>query len=388
MQRTHVLPGTPVIGIIGSAGAFGRWFSRFFSEQMRLQVLGYDPQDPQSTCPEFLAHNADVLLFSVPIRHMSECVRQFASYAQKRQPRQLWIEICSLKHPISKYLRCLSVDVLSLHPMCAPPSHSTLFGQGMIVCTVPESGWTPWVNHLLTQLEARIVRTDYKTHDRVMAIVQSLTHAIHLVQASVLADVLPGLGENIDLQAVLSHRSKIFALDIALVGRILSSNSAIYEDIQFYNPFSLEIMQSMKDSIEHLYRCVQARDASARSHFQTHFFERTRHVLGNAVVANANASFVQIASLHADIDALSSVSILLFQHSLELVLPALCSIFMQFELRMCGLHTYKDTKGRQCLCVRLDKQIPVAMRASFEEAVECLGCAVGESEPYANCSGG
>jgi prephenate dehydrogenase len=59
---------SPVIGIVGSAGAYGRWLRRFFVERMRLAVLGHDPSDPAGDGIERLLADADVLLFAAPIR--------------------------------------------------------------------------------------------------------------------------------------------------------------------------------------------------------------------------------------------------------------------------------------------------------------------------------
>ena len=38
----------PVIGIIGSEGAYGRWLRRFFEDRMQLRVLGHDPATEDS----------------------------------------------------------------------------------------------------------------------------------------------------------------------------------------------------------------------------------------------------------------------------------------------------------------------------------------------------
>ena len=33
----------PLVGIVGSQGAFGRWLARFLRERMGVQVIGRDP---------------------------------------------------------------------------------------------------------------------------------------------------------------------------------------------------------------------------------------------------------------------------------------------------------------------------------------------------------
>ena len=60
----------PLIGIVGSGGAYGLWLRRFFETRMGLEVIGHDPVDPTSQTPEQLLEQADVLLFSAPIRYV------------------------------------------------------------------------------------------------------------------------------------------------------------------------------------------------------------------------------------------------------------------------------------------------------------------------------
>ena len=66
--RNDGMTSPPVIGIVGSAGAYGRWLCRFFVERMGLAVLGHDPSAPASDAVERLLAEADVLLFAAPIR--------------------------------------------------------------------------------------------------------------------------------------------------------------------------------------------------------------------------------------------------------------------------------------------------------------------------------
>ena len=58
----------PVVGIVGSRGAFGRWMARFLRERMGLQVIGHDPAGDTALSPRDLALQADVLVFSAPGR--------------------------------------------------------------------------------------------------------------------------------------------------------------------------------------------------------------------------------------------------------------------------------------------------------------------------------
>ena len=69
-------PLRPVIGIVGSAGAYGRWLQQFFEQAMGLQVIGHDPADTGSASPEQVIAGAQVVIFSVPIRHTAQIIGQ------------------------------------------------------------------------------------------------------------------------------------------------------------------------------------------------------------------------------------------------------------------------------------------------------------------------
>ena len=62
-------PARPVVGLVGSEGAYGRWLRRFFAEGMGLEVIGRDPADRHSPSVRELVERADVLVFAAPIRH-------------------------------------------------------------------------------------------------------------------------------------------------------------------------------------------------------------------------------------------------------------------------------------------------------------------------------
>ena len=75
-------PRTPrTVGIVGSAGAYGRWLCRFFQQHLQLQVIGHDPADPDSHTPEHLLAQADVLVFSAPIRHTPALIAELPAAA-------------------------------------------------------------------------------------------------------------------------------------------------------------------------------------------------------------------------------------------------------------------------------------------------------------------
>ena len=85
------------VGIVGSAGAYGRWLTRFFEQHMQLQVIGHDPADPASHTPEQLLAQADVLVFSAPIRYTPALIAQYVQQSAGRERDRLWLDVTSVK---------------------------------------------------------------------------------------------------------------------------------------------------------------------------------------------------------------------------------------------------------------------------------------------------
>ncbi len=93
-----LLERTPrTVGIIGSAGAYGRWLTRFFQQHMQLKVIGHDPADPDSHTPEELLAQADVLVFSAPIRHTPALIAEYVRQSAGRERDRLWLDVTSVK---------------------------------------------------------------------------------------------------------------------------------------------------------------------------------------------------------------------------------------------------------------------------------------------------
>jgi hypothetical protein len=92
-----------------------------------------------------------------------------------------------------------------------------------------------------------------------MALVQAMVHATHLAQAGVLRQYQPQLG---DLAAMMPYRSASFELDTAIISRILSLNPAIYEDIQFGNPYVAPMLERLVGQLQAC-RCRSGRATTA-----------------------------------------------------------------------------------------------------------------------------
>jgi len=332
----------PCIGIIGSHGAYGRWLKMFFCKQMGLEVIGYDPVDPDSCPLQRLLERADVLLFSAPIRQtkavITECVRRSAG----REHGRLWLDITSIKaEPVAAMLAS-QASVVGLHPMTAPPKEPTLKGRVLVVCPARiQAPWQDWLTQLYAALEAQCVQATPEHHDRVMALVQAMVHATHLAQAGVLRHYAPLLGE---LRALLPYRSTGFALDTAIITRILAQNPAIYEDIQFCNPYSAEVLDHLLAQLQQLRQQLAQGSESARHAFNQQFLRDNRQIIDETTLQEGNYCFERLGYLLADLSQ---------PHAMSIHLPIddpgslrkLLHVFEKHQINLSSIHSSRTPAG-------------------------------------------
>ncbi len=331
----------PVVGIVGSAGAYGRWLRRFLGHAMGLEVIGHDPADAGSLPEDELVLRADVLVFSAPIRSTAALIDHYVALAGGAEAGRLWLDVTSVKAaPVAAMLRSRA-EVVGLHPMTAPPKSPTLKGRVMVVCEARLDRWRPWLERLLAALEAECVRATPERHDRTMALVQAMVHASHLAQAGVLRGQAAQAG---GLEAVMPFRSASFEMDAAILSRILSLNPAIYEDIQFGNPHASEILDALAAQLQRMAALVGAGDDAARAAFRREFLLSNRDALGARALEAGNYTYERLGYLLADLSD---------PHTLSIHLPedrpgslrALLHVFERHGVSIASLHSSRTPAG-------------------------------------------
>ena len=330
----------PTIGLVGSAGAYGVWLRRFFEQVMGLRVLGHDPAEAASDAPEALVEHADVLVFCAPIRHTPELVGRYVALSAGRERGRLWLDITSLKQAPVEAMLGSQADVVGLHPMTAPPKAPTLKGRVVVVCEARLQAWRPWLHGLLQALQGEYVHATPAHHDRVMALVQSLVHAVHLGQAGVLRELAAELGGP---AALLPFRSTAFEMDMAAIARILSLNPAIYEDIQFGNPHAGEVLDRLLAQLGGLRDLVRAGDDDARARFRTAFLD-SRDAFGAQALAEGNYAYERVGYLLADLTETRTLSIHLPQDHPG-SLRALLDVFERHGVNLSSIHSSRTPTG-------------------------------------------
>ena len=358
----------PVVGIVGHAGAYGRWLSTFFREQMGLHVIGRDPAGDTDLSPRELALQADVLIFSAPIRHSVAVIDDYVAASTGDEAGKLWLDLTSIKQaPVEAMLRSRA-EVAGLHPMAAPPKIGSLKGRVLAVCPARITPrWQPWLDVLLAALEAECVLVEPLAHDRAMALVQGLVHATHMTQAHVLQAFASEAGGMPLLQAL---RTVGFELDLTVSGRILSGNPSIYEDIQFGNPHVLPVLEALANASAKLRDHVTEGSEDARRSLRTDFLLQPARSFTAESLASRSHGFERLGYLLADLEGHRYLSVYLCEDRPG-SLRALLEIFQTLGINLASIHSSRTQEGELHFRIGLDA-MPVPLE-TLRKAVEDAG---------------
>ncbi|MGQ0802101.1 MAG: prephenate dehydrogenase [Pseudomarimonas sp.] len=360
---------SPVIGIVGSQGAYGRWLTRFFRERMGLRVVGRDPVGDLDLSEVSLIAASDVLIFSAPIRHTAALIAHYVALAAGSEREQLWLDVTSIKRePVAAMLES-TADVVGLHPMCAPPRAPTLRGRVMVVCEARLTRWRGFVEKLLSALEAECVHAGAQAHDQRMALVQAMVHAVHLAQAAVLRDCAPDVNQPSD---VMPYRSVSFELDMTIAARVLASNPAIYEDIQFGNPAVLPMLDKLLLALTTLRDCVRAGDEAGRERFRSAFFESGRAFFGERALREGNHGFERLGYLLADLNDRRVLDIHLLDDQPG-ALRALLALMEMHQINLRSIHSSRTPTGEVHFRIGCDDDSDPALLQHIASEIERTG---------------
>ena len=250
-------------GIIGGTGKMGQLFAPVF-ERAGYEVLVSGRSTALTN--EKLADTCDLVIVSVPIR---DTVRVIGGIAPLMREDQLLCDFTSLKvGPVAAMLRS-KAEVIGLHPMFGP-TVSSISGQTIVVC--PARTTDAALSNLTTVFTregAVCTVTTPEEHDRMMAVVQGLTHFVTIC----MADSIRRMG--IDIQKTEEFMSPVYQIELGLVGRLLSQDPALYADILQQNPFVPEVIAACRSAAGELSEIVTRGDPEA---FRDFFSRDTRHL--------------------------------------------------------------------------------------------------------------
>ncbi len=236
------------IGIIGGTGQMGRWFKNFF-EKNKCKVLIASRKTKLT--PKECAPKCDVVVISVPIDVTLKVIKEIAPIVREDA---LLIDITSLKkEQVEAMLKYSKSAVIGTHPVFGP-SVKAIKNQTVVLCPARPRQWLSWLRNIFEKNGALVRITTPEKHDKMMSIIQGITHFSTIC----VAHTLKKLG--IDIEESLHYTSPIYKLRMDMVGRLLNQDPGLYADIEMLNPENKKAMEEYIISTRELIGIIKRKD--------------------------------------------------------------------------------------------------------------------------------
>lgn len=226
--------------IIGGTRGLGKWLAEHLKDNFNIRITSRDESSGKLAAEEIgvgysnnnieAIKDADIILFSVPIEHMVETIREVAPHAPEGS---LLMDVTSVKTEPSEALRKYApenAEILPCHPMFGPRV-PTLKRQIIVLTPIENRApkWLPRVKDFLEETECEVVITTPKEHDKYMSIVQGLTHFSYISLASTIRKL------NISVKESRNFSSPVYTIMLDMVSRVVYQNPYLYYSIQKNN---------------------------------------------------------------------------------------------------------------------------------------------------------
>ena len=218
------------IGIIGGTGGIGKWFSGFFKKEgYTVYVSGRKTGMNMSE----MAQKCQVVIVSVPIGVTSQVIEQIGPEMKKES---LLMDFTSLKgEPVRAMLKYSSSEVMGCHPLFGPDVDS-IGGQNIILCPARIKNWSNWPKEIFQKREAHVFETTPEDHDKMVSIIQALTHLNTIIMGLTLKET------GVDPADLKKFSTPIFNTKLAIIEKIFSGNPRLYAEIISMNPHIRKIL--------------------------------------------------------------------------------------------------------------------------------------------------
>ena len=244
--------------VIGGAGKMGGWFVKFFASQgFTTTIADSGIADGPGRYADWTAAgiNYDVIVVATPMMVSGEILQKLAEL----RPQSLIFDIGSLKSPLKDGLMALAnagCKVTSIHPMYGPDTE-LLSGRHLIFADCGNEEATAEAKGLFSSTMVDQLDMGLDEHDRLIAYVLGLSHALNIAFFTALADS----GEAAPQLARLS--STTFDAQLLVSAAVAQDNPHMYFEIQHLNRFGLNPLDALCESAALIRRVVADGDEAA-----------------------------------------------------------------------------------------------------------------------------
>jgi chorismate mutase/prephenate dehydrogenase len=244
--------------VIGGAGKMGRWFVEFFASQgfaTTVADVTVDDGPNQFSNWTDAGVDFDVIVVAAPLAVSGRILAQLAVL----KPKGLIFDIGSLKSPLIDgigELRAAGCRVTSLHPMYGPDTR-LLSGRHLIFCDAGDAQATADAKELFAATMVEQLDMGLDDHDRLIAYVLGLSHALNIAFFTALAES----GEAAPKLAKMS--STTFDSQLLVSEAVAQDNPRLYFEIQNLNKFGLGPLDALCDAARRIRETVADGDEDA-----------------------------------------------------------------------------------------------------------------------------
>jgi prephenate dehydrogenase len=212
------------IGIIGGTGGIGKWFADFFArEGYAVRVSG---KSEGISLPE-LAAACRIVIVAVPIASTIDVIREVGPLLPEEA---LLMDLTSLKEkPVRAMLAASRAEVIGCHPLFGPDVPS-MNGQNIVLCPARGGKWLGFLQEIFAKNGARITVTAPAEHDRMMALIQGLTHMETLLTGLTLRD------SGVEPSELAAFSTPVFRTKEAIAGKVFGPRPGLYAALLAENP--------------------------------------------------------------------------------------------------------------------------------------------------------
>ncbi len=251
------------VAIIGT-GAMGRWLVDFAKQNLGEVVLADAiAAKAERVATEFgvnfrsvpeAAAEAELVLVAVPISKTPDVIKSIAGQVQRGT---LLADVSSVKSDVVEAMQTIEakVELVSLHPLFGPGATSVK-GKDFVAIPVKPGKRYAALKHRLLELGARVTEMGAEDHDRLMAIIQCMTHFVLLTYLNALKSMK-------ELKRAEKFRTPMFATLLDLAKTVFAGNLELYGELQVHNKYARVVRSSLLEACRSLDVAFSAGDVKS-----------------------------------------------------------------------------------------------------------------------------
>ncbi len=239
--------------VIGGAGRLGGWLADFLDNQgfnvlLADPALADDREQGRFSDWRHAPHAVDLTVVACPIAVSAGIIEALSDRGQEG----LVLEVASVKSGLIDTLRKAATNglrVCAAHPMFGPDTR-LLAGRNVLLMDVGCRDAVEAARALFDDTMAELHEIDIDRHDRLMALVLGMSHALNIAFFAALAESgLPAAELN-------AAASTTFARQLSIARNVAAENPALYFEIQSLNHHGQWSRQLLADAVSSLSRAV------------------------------------------------------------------------------------------------------------------------------------